>query len=120
VHAGAFEWWTTRSNALRSLDTGLSTPCGTLRPSHPESDVPFRRRCDMFDVQETANDATAGVKSMAVGTQHCLSGQRNRVPVAVICTTNTSSSAIRSLHRALSSSRRRSTGGRGRASWGTK
>ena len=64
------------------------------------------------------NDATAGVKSMAVdpcasrpviGTQHCPSGQRNRVPVAVIPTTNTSSSAIRSSHRALSKSRRRST-----------
>jgi hypothetical protein len=75
------------------------------------------------------NDATAGVKSMAVdpcalrpviGTQHCPSGQRNRVPVAVIPTTNTSSSAIRSSHRALSNSRRRSTRGRGRASWGTK
>jgi hypothetical protein len=75
------------------------------------------------------NDATAGVKSMAVdpcasrpviGTHHCPSGQRNRVPVAVIPTTNTSSSAIRSSHRALSNSRRRSTRGRGRASWGTK
>jgi hypothetical protein len=75
------------------------------------------------------NDATAGVKSMAVdpcasrpviGTQHCLSGQRNRVPVAVIPTTNPSSSAIRSSHRALGNSRRGSTRGRGRASWGTK
>jgi hypothetical protein len=56
----------------------------------------------------------------AVGTRHCESGQRNRVPVAVILTTNTSSSAIRSLHRALSSSRRRSTRGCGRACWDTK
>jgi hypothetical protein len=68
------------------------------------------------------NDATAHVKSMAVnpcasrqmiGTQHCPSGQRNRVPVAVIPTTNTSSSAIRSWHQALTNSRRRSTRGRG-------
>lgn len=75
------------------------------------------------------NDATAGVKSMAVdpcpsrpvvGAHHCPSGQRNRVPVAVIPTTNTSSSEIRSSHRALGNSRRRSTRGRGRASWGTK
>jgi hypothetical protein len=148
--AGRFEWWTTRSNVLRSLDTGLSTPCGAPTPRHSESDVPLRRRCDMFDVQEAApsvgrygqhrshgaslaarcglhagarygrgsdridrqvpspdNDATAGVKSMLV-------------PVAVIRTTNTSRSAIRSLPPALSSSRRRSTGGRGRATWGTK
>jgi len=172
VHVGRFEWWATRSNALRSLDTGLSTPCGDRRPGTQSPTCPSRRRCDMFDVQETApgvgrcgqhrshvaslatrcglhagtrygrgsdridrqvpspdNDATAGVKSMAVdpcalrpviGTQHCPSGRRNRVPVAVIPTTNTSSSAIRSSHRALTNSRRRSTRGRGRASWGTK
>jgi hypothetical protein len=144
---------------------GSARLAGDRRPGTQSPTCPSRRRCDMFDVQETApsvgrcdqhrshvaslaasyglhagtrygrgsdrvdcqvpspdNDATAGVKSMAVdpcasrpavGTQHCLSGQRNRVPVAVICTTNTCSSAIRSLHRALSSSRRRSTRGRG-------
>jgi hypothetical protein len=151
---------------------GSARRAGHRRPGTQSPTCPSRRRCDMFDVQESApsvgrygrhrshvaspaarcglypgtrhgrgsdridrhphspdNDATAGVKSMAVdpcalrpviGTQHCPSGQRNRVPVAVIPTTNTSGSAIRSSHRALSNSRRRSTGGRGRASWGTK
>jgi hypothetical protein len=92
--------------------------------------TPYGRGSDRIDRQvRSPGNATAGVKSMvmgpcasspSVGTQHCLSGQRNRVPVVVIRTTNTSSCAIRSLHRALCSSRRRSTRGRAPASWGTK
>jgi hypothetical protein len=91
--------------------------------------TPYGRGSDRIDRQvPSPGNATAGVKSMAmdpcasrlaVGTQHCLSGQRNRVPV-VIRTTNTSSCAIRSLHRALCSSRRRSTRGHAPASRGTK
>jgi hypothetical protein len=70
------------------------------------------------DVGFTPARATVGV--LTGSTVRCGVGQRNRVPVAVIPTTNTSSGAIRSSHRALSKSRRRSTRGRGRASWGTK
>ena len=92
--------------------------------------TPYGRGSDRIDRQVPSPDnATAGVKSMVMGpcasspaveTQHCLSGRRNRVPVVVIRATNSSSCAIRSLHRALCSSRRRSTRGRAPASWGTK
>jgi hypothetical protein len=113
-----------RCGQHRSHVASLAARCGL------HAGTRYGRGSDRIDRQVPSPDnATAGVKSMAVdpcasrpavGTQHSLSGQRNRVPVAVIRTTNTSSSAIIFLHRALSTSRRRSNRGRGRDSWGTK